>query len=33
VSLPERYHDEMPLLKRVYAVVGKASFLDWGLTS
>ena len=33
VSLPERYADDVPMLKRVYAVVDKASFLDWGLTT
>ena len=33
VALPDKYQDDIPLLKRVYAVCDKASFLDWGLTS
>lgn len=33
VTLPERYQEENPLVKRIYHVVDKASFLDWGLTS
>ena len=33
MTLPERYKDNMPHLKRVYSVVDKASYLDWGLTS
>lgn len=32
-TLAERYQEEVPILKRVYTVVDKASFLDWGLTS
>ena len=33
MTLPERYQEVIPYLKRIYAVVDKASFLDWGLTS
>jgi hypothetical protein len=32
-TLPERYKDAYPYLNRVYALVDKASYLDWGLTS
>lgn len=33
LTLPERYLENTPLLKRIYHVVDKASYLDWGLTS
>ena len=33
VVLPEKYQDGTHLLKRVYHVVDKLSYLDWGLTS
>ena len=33
MTLPRDYQEVMPLVKRVYSVVDKASYLDWGLTS
>ena len=33
VTLPDKYQESMPLIKRIYGVCDKLSFLDWGLTS